>query len=50
MQKDIACKLCELRPMGWKGASQPKTLERAFQAVETAQEGMRKEGAWCVVD
>lgn len=28
--------------MGWKGASQPKTLERTFQAVETAQAEMRR--------
>lgn len=33
MGKDIACKP---RPMDWKGTHQPKTLERAFQAVETA--------------
>lgn len=32
--------------MSWKGASQPRTLERAFQAVEIAQED-EKEGAWC---
>lgn len=28
--------------MNWKGASRPRTLERAFQAVEKAQEEMRR--------
>ena len=41
MGKDIACKP---RPMDWKGTHQPKTLERAFQAVETAQEEMGRRG------
>lgn len=30
--------------MSWKGASQPRTLERAFQAVEIAQEETRRRG------
>lgn len=41
MGKDIACKP---RPMDWKGTHQPKTLERAFQVVETAQEEMGRRG------
>lgn len=28
--------------MSWRGASQPRTLERAFQAVDKAQEEMRR--------
>lgn len=30
--------------MSWKGASQSRTLERAFQAVENAQEETRRRG------
>lgn len=33
----------EVRPMSQKGASQPIALERAFQAVEKAQDEMRRE-------
>lgn len=33
LRKDIACKL---RPMGWKGANQPRTWEKAFQVDGTA--------------
>lgn len=32
----------ELRPRSWKGASQPRTLERASQAVEKAQDERRR--------
>lgn len=45
----LLCVGCEgeqlqVRSMSWKGASQPRTLERAFQAVEIAQEETRRRG------